>query len=126
MLHRIEVYVIKVPLHIDIIANPMLDKTPLPDRAVAAPDARGTLLHAVQRPAGMRHPMLDLRPALREIRVVNRQSPDAMQVIRHQYPSVDEEWLELAYGFDCVAKSFTDWWIAEDGATAVGHDREEE
>ena len=73
--------VVEMPLHVDFIANAVFPKSTLPYRGFASACLGIASSQAISIATGIRYAVFDLRPALREIRIVRWQSPDAMQVI---------------------------------------------
>ena len=89
MLHRIDVYIVHVPLKIVVVTNQMFPIPPLPDAAFAF--AAAALDYRFASRDGSRELRLDERPALREVGVVRRESQDRVEVIGQGHPSQDVE-----------------------------------
>ena len=104
MLHRIEMDVIDMPLHIDFVSDLMFPETALPDRRCSSVLPGSGHRHRIQLAAGIGNVMLDLYPAGREVRVALRERPDAVQVIRHQDHCIGREWKTDTHAFDGMAQ----------------------
>ena len=100
--YRIEVDVIHVPGEVGVVADGVFPETPLPDTAFAGVLAARREPFAIRNASGKRG--FDQPPARREIGVVPRQGPDAMQVVGQDDDGVDGERARVARSTECRAQ----------------------
>lgn len=86
---RVDVHIIDMPGKIVFIAYLVFPEPSLPETALALAHARCADVFAGDHPA--REAGLDQHPACRKVRVVRRQCPYGMQMIRQYYPRDDLE-----------------------------------
>ncbi len=104
MLYRIEMNIVHMPRVIPVIADRMLPKPALPDAPLALhPTNRRQTLTSRKRP---RKGHFDFLPSSREIGVLRRQCPDAMQMIGQYNPGIDMEGPTTTNAPYCIAKFF--------------------
>jgi hypothetical protein len=99
MLDRIPVNVIDMPAQILIIANQMFPVAALPDASLTAHDASST--SPIISGQSTREPRLDVRPAICVVGIVDRQAPDAVQVIGQHH---DGQHLERPHRPCCLER----------------------
>ena len=98
MLYRIVVNVFNVSDKIAVISDLMFPVTPLPDCLLTFVEMCSRLPPFELLPALPAEMTLNLTPAHREVAVIFRQDPDAMQMVGQQNKSVDGIWMSLHDG----------------------------
>jgi hypothetical protein len=123
MFDGIEVNIIGMALEVPFIANDMFPEPPLPDSALAL------LLSARRQPFACgnsaREARLDSLPAAGEVRIAQRQRPEAVQMIGQHDDGVDRKGSVPANNGEGGAK-FTDVLGQQPAAAFEQRDREEE
>src|SRR3989338_1536249 len=119
MLDRVVMNVINMPLQIQIVANLMLPKSPLPNRRFLAQHFRFAQCRVMldQMPALFAYSTLDNRPTPGKICIALRQSPDAMQMFRQQHPCHDCKRQAGTRRFDTVAQGIAEGFMGKKLAT---------
>lgn len=126
MLDRVKVQVVHVMPEIGLVPDLVFPVTMLPKSAATFGRAvrRKPVRPEVTGAAGASHEALDQAPAGRKIRIVFRQSPDGMQVIREQNPAIDAEGVFYANSGNGLAQSGTNIRRDQDRMPALRHHRE--
>src|SRR3989338_5112805 len=116
MLDRVVMNVIYMPLQIQIVADLMLPKSPLPNRRFLAQNFRlaQCCIMLDQVPALFAYRTLDDRPTSGKICIALRQTPDAMQMFRQQHPCHDCKRQAGACCFDAVAQGITKGFLSKE------------
>lgn len=103
-----------MPVQVVLVPNLVLPKTRLPD-------GLGALVGLMV----FGEPGFDQAPARREISVIARQCPDAMQVVGHDHHGVHLERARLAHAAKRAGQDFNCRSRGKNRSPAFGHQREE-
>ncbi len=90
MLHRIEMHVIHMGAIIPLITNGMFPKTLLPNAPPLTRQNLGPFQFRIRQ--GFGKPLFDGAPPAGIIRIIFRQGPYAMQVVRQNHPRIRMKW----------------------------------
>lgn len=124
---RIHVPIVQVPTVTVVAADWVLPEAALPEGGFTAPGATQGLNIFVRVMPGacLRRQALDQVPAQAVIGSIERQRPDAVQMIGEQYPGVDRERMIGTHALDGVTQCLPKRRIAKDRGSPVTDDREE-
>lgn len=119
--------IVHVPAATVVVADLVFPEAALPESGFAAPGAAQGLNIVVRIMSGacLRRQALDQVPAQAVIGVIERQRPDAVQMLGEQYPGIDREWMIGTHALDGVTQCLPKSRIAKDRAPPVAHNREE-
>ena len=126
MFDRVVMDVIHMAGEVGFIADLMFPISMLPDGLFALLQARRIGRAPVCIRAMLGERALDQTPASREIRIVRRQRPDAVKMVKHDHDGVDLERTRSANGAESIAKYVDGFSRSQNRPAAIRHEGEED